>query len=91
MIHDDDPMAEFFRAKKEKEIDEHYKKAGDNLKPRKPVYKGPTPPPNRFNILPGFRWDAVDRGNRFEAELLKTLSSKIGKKEDAHKWSSSDM
>lgn len=93
IIHDDDPMAEFFRAKQEKELDEHYKKAGpsDNLKPRKPVYKGPRPPPNRFNILPGFRWDAVDRGNGFEAELLKTLSSKVGSKEDAHKWSSADM
>ena len=93
IIHDDDPMAEYFKAKKEKALDEQYKKSEkiENLKPRKPVYKGPTPPPNRFNILPGFRWDAVDRGNGFEAKLFKILSSKIGSKEDAYKWSSSDM
>ncbi|XP_054549097.1 BUD13 homolog isoform X3 [Talpa occidentalis] len=47
-----DPMANFIKKSKAKE--------NKNKKVR-PRYSGPAPPPNRFNIWPGYRWDGVDR------------------------------
>ncbi|KAG8682705.1 Pre-mRNA-splicing factor cwc26, partial [Ceratobasidium sp. 395] len=41
-----DPAAAFLTTKKSKG-------------PRKPEYQGPPPPPNRFGIKPGYRWDGV--------------------------------
>jgi hypothetical protein len=57
----------------------------------KPLYSGPTPPPNRFHIRPGYRWDAIDRGNGYESSLLKKLSDRNSLKEDEHRWAVSDM
>ena len=54
---EDDPMAEYMKKKKEKI---HGKSR------RFPQYKGPQPPPNRYGITPGYRWDGVDRSNGFE-------------------------
>ena len=59
--------------------------------PKKPKYKGPLPPPNRFKIMPGYRWDAVDRGNKFEHKLLMKMSEKGSKREDEYKYLSSDL
>jgi hypothetical protein len=57
----------------------------------KPLYSGPTPPPNRFHIRPGYRWDAIDRGNGFENMLLKKMSDKNSFKEDEYRWAVADM
>lgn len=42
----DDPSAEFLSA-------------GSKKKSRYPKYHGPAPPPNRYSIQPGYRWDGV--------------------------------
>jgi hypothetical protein len=62
-----------------------------HTKRSKPLYSGPTPPPNRFNIRPGYRWDAIDRGNGYETTLLKKMSDRNSLKEDEHRWAVSDM
>ncbi len=61
------------------------------LKSKKPMYSGPTPAPNRFMIRPGYRWDAVDRGNSYEHKVLTRNNDRNALKEDEYKWSVSDM
>lgn len=56
-----------------------------------PRYKGPAPPPNRFNIMPGYRWDGVDRSNGFESKYFSSISNKKAVSADAYKWSVEDM
>lgn len=96
-IRDGDPMAEYISTKRAKEatVSHSSKKATNDEKvgPKrsKPLYSGPTPPPNRFNIRPGYRWDAIDRGNGYENALLKKLSDKTSFKEDEYRWAVSDM
>ena len=57
----------------------------------KPKYSGPPAPPNRFGILPGYRWDGIHRGNGHERKLLMKANSNKAAAEDRYKWSVSGM
>ncbi|CAG00506.1 unnamed protein product [Tetraodon nigroviridis] len=76
-----DPMAAMLRRKKER----------STATKEKPRYKGPAPPLNRFNILPGYRWDGVDRSNGFEKKRYERMADKRAAQEAAYKWSVEDM
>lgn len=89
-LRDGDPMAQYIMEKKTKESTVA-STGGRAAKPSKPIYKGPAAPPNRFGILPGYRWDAIDRGNKFEHKVLVRGSEKVSRHEDEHRWSSADM
>ena len=78
---DGDPMAQYLSKKKVQK---------DGQAPR-PVYRGPADNPNRFAILPGYRWDGVDRSNGFEKKYYEMQNKGIAVQEDAYKWSVSDM
>ncbi|KAJ7714947.1 Pre-mRNA-splicing factor of RES complex-domain-containing protein [Mycena olivaceomarginata] len=73
-----DPAAQFLTKKRAKG-------------PRKPEYTGPTPPPNRFGIKPGYRWDGVDRGNGFEKKWFQSINQKKRKGLESYQWSAEDM
>ena len=97
-MRDGDPMAEYFAKKKEEE-DEIEKSRRASLRGgdeavvvvEKPKYKGPIGAPNRFRIPPGYRWDGIDRGNRYEHKILTKSNDRAALKEDEYRWSVSDM
>lgn len=82
-LRDGDPMLSYIKKKKSKNQTESTEKVQ--------VYKGPPPPPNRFNISPGYRWDGVDRSNGFEKKHFEIQAQKKAFEELAYKWSVEDM
>ena len=81
-----DPMAAYMAKKKAKSGGVDGK--GKTIRP---VYRGPAAAPNRFGILPGYRWDGVDRSNGYEKLRYEKQSSAVAIQEEAYKWSVSDM
>ena len=99
-IRDGDPMAVYIQQQAELAEQEGSGKtttstgrshAPSQPKAKRPVYSGPTPTPNRFHIRPGYRWDAIERGNGFESKLLLKLNERSSRKDDEYKWSVSDL
>ncbi|KAF8917481.1 Pre-mRNA-splicing factor of RES complex-domain-containing protein [Mucidula mucida] len=73
-----DPAAAFLTKKKSKG-------------PKLPQYNGPPPPPNRFGIRPGYRWDGVDRSNGFEKKFFQNQNAKKRRGLESYQWSAEDM
>lgn len=73
----DDPMAQHLT-----------RKAPVSNKPR---YRGPPPPPNRFDLPPGHRWDGVDRSNGYEKQFFQAHALARRQAATAHAWATEDM
>ena len=78
---EEDPMLQYIKSKR----------GEDDEKKAKTVYRGPPAPPNRYNIMPGPRWDGVDRSNGFEKRYFESITAKKARQEEAYKWSIEDM
>lgn len=56
----------------------------------RPMYRG-VPWPNRFGILPGYRWDGVVRGIGWEDKIVRHATNQANKKAMGWKMGSEDM
>lgn len=61
------------------------KKRGGKSISGKPLFKGPAAP-NRYGILPGHRWDAVDRGTGFEKEYFAARNRRADLRSLDYAW-----
>lgn len=91
IIRDGDPMADYFLSKESDIVETNVKATEKKGIKLKPIYNGPAPAPNRFGIRPGYRWDAIDRGNQFERSVFLHASNARSSIEDEHRWRSSDL
>ena len=94
----DDPMAAYMAQKRAEESvasqkgasgRDARKSSGEGLARvanRKKVYTGPAAAPNRYGILPGWRWDGVDRSNGFEKDWFQARSKKGRNEELSYQW-----
>lgn len=82
---EDDPMLKEIQKKRKEE------KLKDPNSKIFPEYQGPPPPPNRFGIRPGYRWDGVDRSNGFENKYFSKIAEREATREEAYQWSVQDM
>lgn len=71
--------------------DEDADKPNNVAKKPTPKYRGPPAPPNRYNILPGSKWDGVDRSNGFEKKYYESITARKAHEAEAYKWSVEDM
>ena len=85
----DDPMAAYMVQKEAEEgggAQNDSRTSGTGIRaPKKNVYRGAAPP-NRYGILPGWRWDGVDRGNGFEKDWFQARGKKSRNENLEYQW-----